>query len=42
MKFPIKKYKKVYDFKNDYYDDFKSSFENIKFENLNDIIENFR
>ena len=39
MKFPIKKYKKVYDFKNDYYDDFKSSFENIKFENLNDIIE---
>ncbi len=38
MKFPIKKYSKIHDFKNDYYNNFKSSFENIEFDKLDEII----
>ena len=38
MKFPIKKYSRINDFKNDYYQDFKKSFEKIKLKNLNKII----
>ena len=37
MKFPIKKYLKTEEFKNDYYKSFKTSFENIDFTNLNKI-----
>ena len=39
MKFPIKKYLKTEQFKNDYYETFKKSFEKINFTNLKEVIK---
>ena len=39
MKFPIKKYSNIKEFKKDYYNDFKKSFESIKIDKLDEVIK---
>jgi phosphoheptose isomerase len=39
MKFPIKRYLKTEQYKNDYYENFKTSFENIDFVKVDEVIK---